>query len=108
MKKGDEIVSPIRMTDDGNDYVVFELKTTHLYLLYAILAIFCAGYLSKVSLLMAVGVGLFIFYLFLISPQYWALNRKIRRAAKKAFVETSGSKWSFSNPCRIRINKRFL
>jgi hypothetical protein len=102
------MLRPYRQVDKTDDYVVYEFRTLYVYVLYGILGVIAAGYFARMSVLSIAGTVLVVLYLLLVSTQYLGINGKIRRAAKAASVEMSGSKWSFSNPLRVKIKKEFI
>lgn len=46
------------------------------------------------------------FYLLLLFSSYFGAGKQIREARKCGSIELSGSKYSFSNPLKIKIPKR--
>lgn len=102
------MLKPYKQVEISNEYVVYEFKTIYLYLLYGLLGIIAVGYFASMSVLTTFGTFLIILYFLLVSTQYMKLSRKIKRAAKTSTVETFGSKWSFSNPLRVKIKKEFI
>lgn len=89
----------------SNDSVVYEYKTLYVYLLYLILATMAAGYFANITELSVLGILLLVGYFLLISTQYIRLGKITKRASISSSVEVSGSKWSFSSPLRIKIDK---
>lgn len=71
--------------------------------MYAILALMAAGYFAKSTALMAVGALLMFLYFVIISPQQSKVSKFIKKAKSVGEPEISGSKWSFSNPLRIKV-----
>lgn len=102
------MLSPYRQVVESDEFVVYEFKTIYLYAMYGILAVIAGGYFGGISLLSTVGTMLMVLYFLFVSTRYMKLNGSIKRAAKTASVEMSGSKTSFSNPLRVKIRKEFI
>jgi len=91
-----------------NELVVYEFKTVFVYLLHSILAIVAIGYLEKITELSIIGILLLVFYFLFVSTQYLKVGRITKHATRHGSVEVSGSKWSFSNPLRIKIDNEHV
>lgn len=87
------------------DSVVYEFKTAYLYVMYAFMALIVVGYFASIRAFLVSGALLLILYFLLVSTQYMKLGQITKRAAQVNSVEMSGSKWSFSKPLRIKINR---
>ena len=104
---GMDLFKPYRRIEESDEFVVYEFRTSFVYLLYAILLIIGAGYLADQGEVSYTGIGLMVLYLCLVSTQYRTLSKRINRAAAEATVEFSGNKWSFANPLKVQIPKEF-
>ena len=102
-----DLFKPYRQIEESDEFVVYEFRTGFIYLLYAILLIIGAGYLADQSAVSYTGIGLMVLYLCLVSTQYRALSKRIKRAAAEESAEFSGNKRSFANPLRAQIPKEF-
>jgi hypothetical protein len=103
-----DLFKPYRQIEVTDEFVVFEFRTGFVYLLYAILLIIGAGYLFNQSVVSYAGVCLMLLYLCLVSTQYRSLSKRISQASAEATVEFSGSKWSFTNPLKVKIPNEYV
>ena len=102
------MLTPYRIVEENEDDVVYEFITIYVYVLYLILVFIVISFILKMRLLEGLGFVLMILYFLLVSIPYMKLGKKMKKAAAEATVEFSGSKWSFANPLRVRIKKKFL
>ena len=65
------------------------------------------GYFIGNSTLQTIALFAMLVYFLVVSIQYYPLNKKIKEAQKKSKVEISGSKWSFNNPLRVKLDINF-
>ena len=97
---------PYKVTEETNDFVVYEFRTIYLYAMYCILAIMAAGYFARISALLVAGAVLLGLYLLLVTTQHMKVGRITGRAALQNSIEISGSKWSFTHPLRIKVKRQ--
>lgn len=102
------MLKPYHQIEETEEFVTYEYNTLYLYILYGILGMLAVGFFSGVPVLSVTGAILMVLYFLLVSIQYKGLSAKIKLAAKTSSVEMSGSKWSFSNPLRVKIKKEFI
>ena len=98
---------PYRQVEETEEFIVYEFKTIYLYAMYCIVGLLIGGSLTQNDALSLAGIILMVLYFLLVSTQYLGLHGKMKRARKESSVEISGSKWSFSNPLRIKIKREF-
>ena len=103
-----DLFKPYRRIEESDEFIVYEFRTSFVYLLYAILLIIAFGYLTDQSVVSYTGLGLMVLYLCLVSTQYRTLSKRINRTSAEAEVKYSGSKWSFANLLRVQIPKEFV
>ena len=102
------MLKPYRKIKETEEYITYEFKTLYLYLMYGTLVLLAIGYFTDIFLLMGLGGFLMLLYLLVVTTQYYPLCNKIKKASKASSVEISGSKFSFSNPLRVKIKKEFI
>lgn len=102
------MLKPYQKIEEVDDFIVYEFKTFYLYLMYGIFGTLAMGYFQGSSILSISGIILMVAYFLLVSTQYLEVNKKIKQASEASSVEVSGSKWSFSNPLRVKIKKEFI
>jgi len=99
---------PYRILEETDEHTVYEFRTYLLYGLYGSLAMMLAGMATGNVWLDRIGFGLILLYLVMVSIPSWFLLRKFRVAMRRGSIELSGSKWSFTNPLRVKIKKADL
>ena len=97
---------PYKEIESNEEFTIYEFKTVYLWTLYLIFAMLVFTYFTGSRILMLVGIASIFLYFALVSSQYMVLNRKMKKAAREATVEISGSKWSFQNPLRVKISNK--
>ena len=108
MIRGKGMLEPYRQVEETDEYVVYEYKTVYLYVMYGLMALIWAAALAMSFVFLLVGTVLLSLYLLLVSTKHMRLWRIFRRAARASCVGLSGSKWSFSHPLRLKINREFI
>jgi len=96
-------MSPYKVVDESEAYVIYEYRTAYTWTLYAILVALAAGisipndFLGGLAAVAAVGY--FVAKLALGAK----VTEQVKQAMQSGGVQISGSKVSFSNPLRIRV-----
>jgi hypothetical protein len=109
IKKEKKIMfKPYEQVEDVGEFVVYEFKAGYLYAMYGILAIMILGFLTNTFALLIPGSIMMILYFLFVSIKYIKIRRIMKRAILPNSISVSGSKWSFSNPLRIKIRKEFI
>ena len=106
--KSGELFKPYKIISEDDHYTVYEFKTAYLYIMYGFLLLMILGWIYNIRAIAIVGAAFMILYYLTVSMNYKNVNKKIKRATQDSSVEISGSKWSFTNPLRIRIKNIFL
>jgi hypothetical protein len=102
------MLKPYRQIEDAGEFAVYEFKTIYLYVMYVFLGFAAVGWFTGDQRLSIPALALMVLYFLVVSTQYIGLRSKIKRASKESSVEMSGNKWSFSNPLRVKIKKKFI
>jgi hypothetical protein len=98
---------PYYKVEEVGEFVVYELKTAYIYAMYCILAIMAVGFFTNTFALLIPGSIMMLLYFLFVSTKFIKITRITKRAAQMNSVTISGSKWSFSDPLRIKIHKEF-
>jgi hypothetical protein len=99
---------PFEQVEDVGGFIVYEFKTGYLYAMYCILAIMAVGFLTNAFGLLILGSIMMILYFLFVSTKYIKIRRIMKRAILTNSISVSGSKWSFSDPLRIKIRRESI
>lgn len=98
-------MKPYKVIEETETYTVYEYTTLYVWILYIILTLMVFGYVISQPILIQIGGVSMVLFFLLVSLPYMKLGRIQRDAMARGTVEFSGSKWSFSNPLRVKIMK---
>jgi hypothetical protein len=98
-------MKPYHIVEETEESVTYEFRSIYIYILYGIMAVMFAGFITNTSWLSSTAIALLCTYFALVSLPYIPLHRKFRTAMRASSLELSGSKWSFRRPLRVTMKQ---
>lgn len=99
------MISAYSVVEEDEISTTYEYSTICTYWLYGSAAIWMAGYLMENQWVWMPGLVLIIGYIAVVLIPAARQAKQINASIKSQAAEISGSRWSFSKPLRIKVQK---
>ena len=100
------MIRAYRKIEESDASVTYEYNTVCSYWLYATVIVMGIGYGFEINPVFYLGVAVLALYVAIV--YFPALNdaRKIKAAIRDSEGTISGSRWSFSKPLRVKVDRK--
>jgi hypothetical protein len=98
-------ISPYRIVDESGSAVTYEYRSAYTWTLYVILAVWAVGIAIPNDTVLAIAIAAALIYFIAKLALGARVTAQIKQATQAGGVQITGSRFSFSNPLRIRVPK---